>query len=176
MEIKLRQETEQDHKSVFQVIQKAFENEEYSDHKEQFLVERLRKSNTFIPELSIVAEVDNKIVGHILLTKLEIENDINTYESLALAPVSVLPEFQGKGVGSKLILHSHEVAKELGYKSIILLGHEKYYPRFGYELTNKYGIEMPFDVPAENCMVAVLAKNGLSGVRGKVIYPDAFFE
>ncbi|UTN06519.1 N-acetyltransferase [Flavobacterium bizetiae] len=176
MEIKLRQETEQDHKSVFQVIQKAFENEEYSDHKEQFLVERLRKSNTFIPELSIVAEVDNKIVGHILLTKLEIENDINTYESLALAPVSVLPEFQGKGVGSKLILHSHEVAKELGYKSIILLGHEKYYPRFGYELTNKYGIEMPFDVPAENCMVAVLVKNGLSGVRGKVIYPDAFFE
>lgn len=176
MEIKLRQETEQDHKSVFQVIQKAFENEEYSDHKEQFLVERLRKSNTFIPELSIVAEVDNKNVGHILLTKLEIENDINTYESLALAPVSVLPEFQGKGVGSKLILHSHEVAKELGYKSIILLGHEKYYPRFGYELTNKYGIEMPFDVPAENCMVAVLAKNGLSGVRGKVIYPDAFFE
>ncbi|CAA9202095.1 hypothetical protein FLA105534_03926 [Flavobacterium bizetiae] len=176
MEIKLRQETEQDHKSVFQVIQKAFENEEYSDHKEQFLVERLRKSNTFIPELSIVAEVDNKIVGHILLTKLEIENDIDTYESLALAPVSVLPEFQGKGVGSKLILYSHEVAKELGYKSIILLGHEKYYPRFGYELTNKYGIEMPFDVPAENCMVAVLAKNGLSGVRGKVIYPDAFFE
>lgn len=176
MEIKLRQETEQDHKSVFQVIQKAFENEEYSDHKEQFLVERLRKSNAFIPELSIVAEVDNKIVGHILLTKLEIENDIDTYESLALAPVSVLPEFQGKGVGSKLILHSHEVAKELGYKSIILLGHEKYYPRFGYELTNKYGIEMPFDVPAENCMVAVLAKNGLSGVRGKVIYPDAFFE
>ncbi|MFH7002311.1 GNAT family N-acetyltransferase [Flavobacterium bizetiae] len=176
MEIKLRQETEQDYKSVFQVIQKAFENEEYSDHKEQFLVERLRKSNAFIPELSIVAEVDNKIVGHILLTKLEIENDINTYESLALAPVSVLPEFQGKGVGSKLILHSHEVAKELGYKSIILLGHEKYYPRFGYELTNKYGIEMPFDVPAENCMVAVLAKNGLSGVRGKVIYPDAFFE
>ena len=176
MEIKLRQETEQDHKSVFKVIQQAFENEEYSDHKEQFLVERLRKSNAFIPELSIVAEVDNKIVGHILLTKLEIENDINTYESLALAPVSVLPEFQGKGVGSKLILHSHEVAKELGYKSIILLGHEKYYPRFGYELTNKYGIEMPFDVPAENCMVAVLAKNGLSGVRGKVIYPDAFFE
>ena len=176
MEIKLRQETEQDHKSVFNVIQQAFENEEYSDHKEQFLVERLRKSNAFIPELSIVAEVDNKIVGHILLTKLEIENDINTYESLALAPVSVLPEFQGKGVGSKLILHSHEVAKELGYKSIMLLGHEKYYPRFGYELTNKYGIEMPFDVPAENCMVAVLAKNGLSGVRGKVIYPDAFFE
>lgn len=176
MEIKLRQENENDYKSVFQVIEKAFENEVYSDHKEQFLVERLRKSVAFIPELSIVAEVNSQIVGHILLSKLKIENDVKSIESLALAPVSVLPEFQGKGVGSKLILHSHEVAKELGYKSIVLLGHEDYYPRFGYEQANKYGIEMPFDVPAENCMVAILAENGLLGIRGKVIYPDAFFE
>ncbi|RKR08673.1 putative N-acetyltransferase YhbS [Flavobacterium sp. 90] len=176
MEIKLRRENEKDHKSVFQLIEKAFENEEYSDHKEQFLVERLRKSDAFIPELSIVAEVGNEIVGHILLTKLEIKNDTTSFESLALAPVSVLPEFQGKGIGSKLILYSHKIAKELGYKSIILLGHQDYYPRFGYELTNKYGIEMPFDVPAENCMVIALTENGLSGVNGKVVYATAFFE
>ncbi|SNR73127.1 GNAT family N-acetyltransferase [Flavobacterium sp. ov086] len=176
MEIKLRKENENDYKSVFQLVEKAFEKEEYSDHKEQFLVEKLRKSEVFIPELSIVAKVENKIVGHILLTKLEIKNDSKTFESLALAPVSVLPEFQGKGVGSKLILYSHKVAKELGYKSIILLGHENYYPRFGYELTNKYGIEMPFDVPAENCMVITLTENGLSGVNGKVVYPAEFFE
>ncbi|PIF33480.1 putative N-acetyltransferase YhbS [Flavobacterium sp. 9] len=176
MEIKLRQENEKDYKSIFQLIEKAFENEEYSDHKEQFLVERLRKSDAFIPELSIVAEVENEIVGHILLTKLEIKNDTKSFGSLALAPVSVLPEFQGKGIGSKLILYSHKVAKELGYKSIILLGHQDYYPRFGYELTNKYGIEMPFDVPAENCMVIALNENGLSGVKGRVVYPSAFFE
>jgi predicted N-acetyltransferase YhbS len=176
MEIRLRQENKNDYKSVFQLIEKAFENEEYSDHKEQFLVERLRKSDAFIPQLSIVAEVENEIVGHILLTKLEIKNDSELFESLALAPVSVLPKFQGKGIGSKLILHSHEVAKEFGYKSIILLGHQDYYPRFGYELTNKYGIEMPFDVPAENCMVKALVENGLSGVDGKVAYPAEFFE
>lgn len=176
MEIKLRQENKNDHKSVFQVIEKAFEKEEYSDHKEQFLVERLRKSDAFIPELSIVAELENKIVGHILLTKLEIKNDSRSFESLALAPVSVLPEFQGKGIGSKLILHSHKVAKDLGYKSIILLGHQDYYPRFGYELCKKYNIEMPFDVPAENCMVIALVENGLVGVSGKVVYPPAFFE
>ena len=103
MEIKLRQENENDYKSVFQLIEKAFEKEEYSDHKEQFLVERLRKSDAFIPELSIVAEVENKIVGHILFTKLEIKNESQSFQSLALAPVSVLPEFQGKGIGSKLI-------------------------------------------------------------------------
>lgn len=176
MEIKLRQENEKDHKSVFTLIEKAFEKEEYSDHKEQFLVERLRKSTAFIPELSIVAEVENEIVGHILLTKLEISNDTASFESLALAPVSVLPEFQGKGIGAKLILHSHKVAKDLGYQSIILLGHPDYYPRFGYELCEKYHIEMPFEVPAENCMVIALTENGLSGVSGKVIYPAAFFE
>ncbi|MCZ7253247.1 GNAT family N-acetyltransferase, partial [Salmonella enterica] len=86
----------------------------------------------------------------------------------ALAPVSVKPAFQGKGIGAKLILESHAIAKKLGYKSIILLGHENYYPRFGYELTSKYNIEMPFDVPAENCMVISLTENGLDGVSGKV--------
>ena len=136
----------------------------------------MRKSHAFIPELSIVAEWENKIVGHILLTKLEIKNDLESFESLALAPVSVLPEFQGKGIGSKLIMHSHKVAKDLGYKSIILLGHQDYYPRFGYELCKKYNIEMPFDVPAENCMVIALVENGLAGVSGKVVYPPAFFE
>ncbi len=176
MEIKLRQENENDYKSVFQLIEKAFEKEEYSDHKEQFLVERLRKSDAFIPELSIVAEVENKIVGHILFTKLEIKNESQSFQSLALAPVSVLPEFQGKGIGSKLILYGHEVAKKLGYKSVILLGHQDYYPRFGYELCEKYNIKMPFDVPAENCMVISLTENGLSGINGNVVYPSTFFE
>ncbi|RXM43840.1 MULTISPECIES: GNAT family N-acetyltransferase [Flavobacterium] len=176
MEIKLRQENENDYKSVFQLIEKAFEKEEYSDHKEQFLVERLRKSEAFIPELSIVAEVEDKIVGHILFTKLEIKNEFQSFQSLALAPVSVLPEFQGKGIGSKLILYGHELAKELGYKSVILLGHQDYYPRFGYELCEKYNIKMPFDVPAENCMVISLTENGLSGISGNVVYPSTFFE
>ncbi|MBW1656526.1 GNAT family N-acetyltransferase [Flavobacterium quisquiliarum] len=176
MEIKLRQENINDFESVFQLIEKAFEKEEYSDHKEQFLVERLRESDAFIPELSIVAELEGKMVGHILFTKLKIVNDSHAFESLALAPVSVLPEFQGKGIGSKLILYGHEVAKSLDYKSIILLGHKDYYPRFGYEPCEKYNIKMPFDVPAENCMVIALVENSLEGVSGEVIYPKEFFE
>lgn len=176
MEIILRQENKNDFKSVFHLIEKAFEKEEHSDHKEQFLVERLRNSVAFITELSIVAEIDNEIVGHILFTKLKIKNDLNSFESLALAPVSVLPDFHGKGIGSKLILHGHEIAKGLGYKSVILLGHQDYYPRFGYELCEKYNIKMPFDVPAENCMVIALTEDGLKDVNGEVVYPKAFFE
>ncbi|MEE9437505.1 MAG: N-acetyltransferase [Saprospiraceae bacterium] len=172
----LRQENKNDYEEVFSVIEKAFKYEEFANNTEQFLVERLRKSDAFIPELSLVAEIDEKIVGHILLTKLKIKNDTKEFGSLALAPVSVLPEYQGKGSGGKLILESHTRSKELGFTSIILLGHEKYYPRFGYVQANKYGIEIPFEVPKENCMVMELVENGLNGVNGMVEYPKEFNE
>ncbi len=139
MIINLRQESESDFTAVFDLIQKAFLNAEYSDNNEHFLVDKLRKSEAFIPELSIVAECDNQLVGHIILSKIRIKNEDKSYPSLALAPVSVLPDFQGKGIGGKLILHSHEIAKDLGYKSVVLLGHDKYYPRFGYDRAEKYG-------------------------------------
>jgi predicted N-acetyltransferase YhbS len=172
----IRQETEKDHSEVFSVIESAFKEAEFTDNTEQFLVERLRKSDGFIPELSMIAEIDGKIVGHILLTKLKIKNKSTEFDSLALAPVSVLPEFQGKGIGGKLIMEAHKKAKELGHKSIVLLGHENYYPRFGYKQADKYGIELPFDVPKENCMVIELIENGLNGINGMVEYPKEFNE
>lgn len=172
----IRQEKKTDHKAVFGLIKAAFKTEILSDHKEQFLVARLRNSNAFIPKLSIVAEIENEIVGHILLTKLKIKNGDTYFDSLALAPVSVLPKFQNNGIGGMLIEKAHETAIKLNYKSIILLGHESYYPKFGYELTEKYGIELPFDVPKQNCMVIELIKGGLKGVSGTVEYPKEFNE
>lgn len=172
----IRKENRNDFKEVFNLIEKAFKTEQFSDHKEQFLVERLRNSKAFIPELSIVAEIEGKVVGFILVTKLIIKNELNEFDSLALAPVSVLPEFQNRGIGGKLIIKAHEIAKELGYKSIVLLGHENYYPRFGYEQADKYRIELPFEVPKENCMVIELIENGLNGVSGIVEYPKEFIE
>ena len=172
--IKIRQERKTDFKAVFDLIERAFKTENLSDHKEQFLVERLRQSNSFIPQLSMIAEIDNKIVGHILVTKLKIKNNQTEFDSLALAPVSVLPKFQGNGIGGMLIKEAHKTAIELGYKSIVLLGHENYYPKFGYELTEKFGIVLPFDVPKENCMVIELIENGLKGVTGTVEYPKEF--
>ena len=176
MDFHIRKEIESDYKKVFAVIIKAFSNTEYSDHNEQHLVNKLRKTEAFIPELSLVAEYNNKIIGHIILTKIKIINEKQSFDSLALAPVSVIPEFQNKGVGSKLILTSHKLATEMGFQSIILLGHEKYYPRFGYKMAGEFGIKLPFDVPEENCMAIELIEGSLSGIHGMVEYPKAFYE
>jgi len=174
MNITIRQECLSDIHEVSQLIEAAFKTVEYSDHQEQFLVERLRKSKAFIPALSLVAESNKKIVGHILLTKLKIKNTQQTFESLALAPVSVWPDCQGQGVGGQLIQKAHDIAKKLGYQSVVLLGHPDYYPRFGYQQADTFGIELPFDVPKENCMAIELTENGLQGVSGMVEYPKAF--
>lgn len=176
MDISIRQETQKDYSIVFNIIAKSFENDEYSDHKEQYLVEKLRKSPNFIEELSLVAEVNNTVVGYILLTPIKIVNQYESYESLAMAPVSVLPEYHGKGIGGELIKKVHAKAKELGHQSIVLLGHENYYPRFGYELASKYNIQFPFDAPDENCMVIALQNDALQSVSGTVTYPKDFFE
>ncbi len=182
MQVITRQESQADHRAVFGLIERAFASVSMSDHREQFLVDRLRQLNAFIPELSIVAvaSTSDKIVGHILLTKINIvDTEADTeakHASLALAPVSVAPEHQGKGIGGLLINRAHKVAKELGHRSVVLLGHEGYYPRFGYLRADHFGVRLPFEVPAENCMAIELEKNGLAGVRGVVHYPAAFFE
>jgi len=172
--ISIRREETSDHKAVFNLIEKAFENEIYSDHQEQLLVERLRKSATFVPELALVAEVDGKVVGYILLTKVQIVNEHTRATSLALAPVAVLPTYQGKGIGGRLIGAAHEKATELGFGSVIVLGHKDYYPRFGYRPAGNYGIKLPFDVPAENCMAIELVEGALDNVSGVVEYPHEF--
>jgi predicted N-acetyltransferase YhbS len=176
MEIVIRQEEPADYPAVFDLIEAAFQFEPMSDHREQYLVERLRQSSAFLPELSLLAEHDGEIIGHILLTKITIQNAEESDQSLALAPVSVLPQYQRKGVGGRLIGEAHRRAKSLGFQSVVLLGHQNYYPRFGYEPASKYGIKLSFDVPEENYMVIELTPGGLAGVKGIVKYPNEFFE
>ncbi|MDP4210900.1 MAG: N-acetyltransferase [Bacteroidota bacterium] len=176
MNLIIRQETKNDYLQVFNLIEQAFCNEPFSDHREQYLVEKLRKSDTFVPELSIVAEIEKEIAGYLLLSRITIKNKTGLHPSLALAPVAVKPGFQKQGIGTKLIKEGHKKAAFLGYKSVILLGHNEYYPRFGYKNASFFGISLPFDVPDENAMAIELVKNGLKGVSGEVIYPKEFFE
>lgn len=178
MEIRLRQERVADHDAISEALIAAYENVEYSNHREQIMVERLRNSNAFIPELSIVAEDEHqKIVGHILLTKIHIHRLDKTYEALTLAPLSIRPEYQNKGIGKRLVMESHRIAKELGFKFIAVLGHAKYYPKFGYEITSKYDIEIPFEISEANSMIISLTDSSFSEIMGgRIKYSDEFFE
>ena len=172
----IRQEKGADHTKVFDLIKNAFQTEEQSGHREQFLVKRLRHSNSFIPELSLVAEIDKKIVSFILLTKIKIVNNHKEeFPSLALAHLAVLRSHQKKGIGEHLIRSAHKKATELEFGSVILLGHENYYPRFGYQMTSKYSIILPFDVPDENCMLIELAEGALKNINEIVEYPQEFY-
>lgn len=171
----IRREKPANYDTVFKVIQESFKNEEFSNKREQFLVRNLRNSSAFVPELSLVAVLDDEIVGHILLTRIKIKNGHKETPSLALAPVTVLPKYQNRGIGSTLIEHAHQKARSLGYTSIILLGHPDYYPRFGYQKASTFGITLPFDVPDDHCMAIELTDDALKSVSGIVEYPNEFY-
>lgn len=171
----IRQETPDDYARVIELTEKAFETMEFSDQKEGQLVEKLRKAPTFIPELSLVAELDNQLIGHILFTPLVIDNGQQKFQSLVLGPVSVLPEFQKQGIGEQLIVAGHQKARDLGFQSVILIGHPEYYPRFGYKTASGFGLKVSMDLPSEDVFMAVeLTENALSDVSGMVVFPPEF--
>lgn len=177
MDIDIQQAENKELPAICKLVETAFADMQESDHQEHYLVKRLYKSDTFIPELSLVAKTDDgKIVGYILLTKVEIVSDNGTETSLAVAPLAVLPEYQNNGIGGMLLKEAHRRASSLGYGTVLLLGHKDYYPRFGYRKAREYGIEFPFDVPSEYCQVIELIPHTLNGINGIVRYPAVFFE
>ena len=165
----IRQEHNKEFHSIYALVKAAFESAEHADGNEPDLVNALRKSDSYIPELSLVAEIDGKIVGHIMFTKLKIGNQVQ----LALAPLSVLPDYQKQGIGTALIQEGYTRARALGYEYSVVLGSEKYYPRTGYLPAKDYGIFAPFDVPDENFMACKLSENA-PAVCGIVQYAKEF--
>src|SRR5215210_5787332 len=126
MKIEIRQERNTDHVEVYEINQNAF-----GQDTEAKLVELLRHSEAFIPELSLVALLNNKIVGHILFTKIKIKDDYgNEYSSLALAPMAVTLPLQKQGIGGQLIMHGISKARELGHNRVMLWDHKTSYPNF----------------------------------------------
>ena len=165
----IRQETVKDHKIVYQLIADAFRTAEHVDGNEQDLVVALRKSDSFIAELSLVAEINGEIAGHILFTKAWVGGD----EILALAPLSVKPKYQRQGVGIALIKEGHRIAKELGYQYSLVLGSELYYPKTGYRPASQFGVERPAGIPDKNFMIAKLQETA-QPICGAVVYAKEF--
>lgn len=174
--INIKQQEAHDLPAICRLIEEAFASVQESDHREQFLVERLLSSPGFVPELSLTAWIKNELVGYILLTEIEILSKSGPVPSLSLAPLSVRPSFQRHGIGAALIEEAHKRAAELNYETVLVLGHKDYYPRFGYKKAEDFGITFPFEVPPEFCMVKELTPGAASRAAGQVKYPKAFFD
>ncbi|MFK7771729.1 MAG: GNAT family N-acetyltransferase [Saprospiraceae bacterium] len=168
--MKIRQETPLDFKSVYTLNHLAFKQEGESQ-----LIEKIRMGDTFIPELSLVAEQDEKVIGHILFSKTKIIGE-QTYPSLALAPMSVHPDFQNKKIGSELITIGLQIAKKLNFEHVIVLGHKNYYPKFGFQKASTWNIRCPFEVPDDHFMAIELVERSLENKGGLVEYPPVFYE
>ena len=167
--MKIRQEENKDFDIIYKVIKTSFQSAEHTDGNEQDLVNELRKSNAYIPELSLVAEINGSIIGHIMFTKVKIGDSMQ----LALAPLSVLPNYQKQGIGMALIKEGHKRAADLGYEYSTVLGDDKYYSKMGYLTAKSYRIFPPFDVPSENFMACKLIENA-SDISGIIQYAKEF--
>jgi putative acetyltransferase len=168
--VSIRPEGPADHAAI-----RAVDDAVFGQPAEGELVDALRRSAVFIPALSLVAEAEGgEIVGHVLFTRLKVVEEAVTHAALALAPMAVLPAWQGLGVGSALVRRGLADARGLGHSVVVVLGHPEYYPRFGFLRASRFDIRPPFDAPDEAFMVLGLRPRALDPVRGVVEYPPEF--
>ncbi|MBW1726949.1 MAG: N-acetyltransferase [Deltaproteobacteria bacterium] len=122
---------------------------------EGHIVDKLRQSCNRI--LSLVAISNNKIVGHIMFSPVTIETQEVVIQGMGLAPMAVLPELQNQGIGSILVKEGLRIIRNMSYPFVIVLGHKKYYPRFGFERASKYGLKSQWEgIPDEAFMAMIL--------------------
>lgn len=164
MNILIRDEQNTDIQAIFDLTQKAFNDAEHSSHTEQFIVNALRESKQLT--VSLVAETQGKVIGHIAFSPVSISDGTTNW--YGLGPISVLPEYQGKGIGSKLMKEGLNRIKTLNAKGCVLLGDPNYYGKFGFKTDTRLILE---GVPAEYFQILAFTHYIPSGY---VIYSDAF--
>lgn len=172
----IRSEKESDIENISQLVQLAFKAVKNSDHTEHIIIDRIRNSPNFINDLSIIAEYENEIIGHILLSKIYLKTSSGFLDKiLALAPLSVHPLHQKNGVGKALIQYAHNKAREMGFKAVVVIGHRDYYPKLGYKNLSYFNVSMPFPVNIEYCFGLELSEQQYLGLGGELEYGEAFF-
>ena len=168
--INIREERKNDHEAIKEVNDKAFNRPQ-----EGVVVNKIRKSGAKV--LSLVATIENKIVGHILFSTVEIKGHEKRMVGMGLAPMAVLPKYQKQGIGSMLIKEGVKRLKKRSVPFVIVLGHENYYPKFGFEKASKYGLRCQWkDVPDEAFMVLILDNDVMKNIHGIAKYREEFNE
>lgn len=170
MDIELRREQSSDYSETENVTREAFWNHYSPACSEHYLLHIMRDCPAFVPELDVVAVCDGKIVGNIVYMKSVIRADNgNSYEVLSLGPISVLPEYQRKGIGGRMIEYTRDIARRMGFAAILLCGDPDYYSRQGFLFAETFGIRTEDDMYADALQVYPLSERAMSGMKGRYI-------
>jgi predicted N-acetyltransferase YhbS len=172
MDAAIRHEGKDDHDKIRKLNDLAF-----GQQNEGKMIDALRKTSKYNILLSLVAEIKERIVGHILFYPIKIKNKMEEeFTVLSLAPLAVHPEYQNKGIGTRLVRRGLEIARENGFDAVIVVGHPNYYPRFEFTPASKWGIHLPFEAPDEAFLALELEENALKNCSGVVEYPKEYYE
>jgi predicted N-acetyltransferase YhbS len=166
MEIELRLEEEKDYRQVEELTREAFWNIHFPGCDEHLIIHNLRKAKEFVKKLDFVAIHNNRIVGNIVYVKTKVKDNDKEYSIVTFGPISVLPEYQNNGIGSKLINHTLRLSKEMGYKAVIIYGDPEYYKRFGFKASKEYNITNKDKKYPAALLVLELYSNALNGIKG----------
>lgn len=170
MDIELRREQSSDYSETENVTREAFWNHYSPACSEHYLLHIMRDCPAFVPELDVVAVCDGKIVGNVVYMKSVIRADNgNSYEVLSLGPISVLPEYQRKGIGGRMIEYTRDIARRMGFAAILLCGDPDYYSRQGFLSAETFGIRTEDNMYADALQVCPLSERAMSGMKGRYV-------
>jgi putative acetyltransferase len=169
-DVTIRAERSDDRDAIAAVVEAAF-----GSPVEARLVDDIRASENFVPELSLVAELDGRVVGHVMVSFTALHDTAARYRICMLSPLAVAPGHQRRGIGSALVRAVTALADDRGEPLVILEGSPAYYGRLGFEYSAPLGIRinLPEWAPPEAAQVMRL-RNYDPSIRGLVVYPPAF--
>ena len=169
-DISVREETAADRRAIDVVNISAFANEEEAN-----LIAKLRDSAAYIPELSLVAELHTRLVGHIMLSAITLTGVHGELRMLELGPMSVVPSQSHRGIGSALVRAALAKAGSLGYPAVVVIGHPEYYRRFGFVPLVEFAITCALPVPEDAVSIKELVTDAVPR-NGKLRYPQPVLE
>ena len=175
MKILIQRANKKDFLITENITREAFWNLYKPGCDEHLILHQLRESSSYIEELDLIAMYEGEIIGHIISTKARvIDNQNKEHEVLCVGPFSVLPSFQNKGIGTKLVKYSISEAKKMGFKGMILFGNPDYYHRFGFRNAKEHEITTKDNQNLEPFMALELQENGLDNMKGRFFEDEAF--